>query len=339
MDLGDFISTALVHPKYGYYMTRDPFGVEGDFTTAPEISQMFGEIIGAWVIECWMQMGSPSPFNLIECGPGRGTLMADIMRVGRRIENFIQATQVHCIETSPVLQKKQKETLKDYKALWHEDLSEIAPDKPCILIGNEFLDALPIEQLRRDKKGWEQRTVTLNQEDFIYGWREADKILTSLLPAKTESHQIYEVSPARQDFISACATFLKYSSRGAGLFIDYGHVISSHGDTLQAVRHHTFCNVLQDVGACDITSHVDFDILSRTLKKAGMRVPPVITQGTFLTSLGIEHRFATLKNTVLKTQEPDQARKSIQDMQSALSRLIGRDDMGELFKVLCFYYG
>ena len=330
IELGEFISTALIHPEHGYYSNRDPLGKAGDFTTAPEISQMFGEVIGAWVIDLWMRMGSPKDINLIECGAGRGTLLADIMRVSSCVDGFVEAVQIHIIEASSLLREKQKKALERYNVEWHENIADISVDNPCIILGNEFLDALPIEQLKRGEDGWQQRIVKNSKDgSFDYGWRKADKELVVILPAKTESNQIYEVSPARNDFIDDCSKLLNKHG-GAALFIDYGYIKSHYGDTLQAMKSHEFVDVLQDIGECDITSHIDFAALSKHAVNQSVVVEQIITQRKFLLSLGIGARHSALKNVA----ESDAV---IIDLDQGLNRLVGADQMGDLFKVMCFH--
>ncbi len=318
MGLGEFMALALTHPKYGYYTNRDPLGAAGDFTTAPEISQMFGEIIGAWVIDIWIQMGKPTSFNLIEAGAGRGTLMADIMRISGIANGFAEAVQIRLIEASPLLKSKQATTLEGYDVSWHDSISDINVGKPCIILGNEFIDALPIEQLRRGADGWQKRVITVDNNSLAFGWVEAENELVKLLPQKTVSNEIYEVAPVRISFINECTNLLK-NNGGAALFIDYGHAKSHHGDTLQAVKNHKFVNVLDDIGNCDITAHVDFDALSRHISLNKTRIT---TQKEFLISLGILHRAAAIKAS-----------------DAELQRLVGRGEMGDLFKVMCFYHG
>ncbi len=316
--LGEFITHALTHPKYGYYINRDPLGAGGDFTTAPEISQMFGEIVGAWVIDIWIQMGKPASFNLIEAGAGRGTLMADIMRISCIANGFAEAVQIQLIEASPLLKSKQATALEGYDVSWYDTISDINVDKPCIILGNEFLDALPIEQLRRGANGWQKRVITVNNNSLAFGWGKAQNELIKLLPQKTVSSEIYEVAPSRISFINECANLLK-NNGGAALFIDYGYAKSHHGDTLQAVKNHKFVNILEDIGNCDITAHVDFDALSRHISLNKTRIT---TQREFLISLGILQRAAAIGAS-----------------DEELQRLIGRGEMGDLFKVMCFYHG
>ncbi len=316
MSLGEFITHALIHPQYGYYMNRDPLGAKGDFITAPEVSQIFGEIIGAWIADIWIQMGSPKSFNLIEVGAGRGTMMADMLRVCRAVDGFLDAAQIRIIETSDVLQEKQRDALRGHAVTWHDNIEDMSVDKPCIILGNEFLDALPIEQLRRGSNGWEKRVVSVNDNGTLaFSWGSPENGLLDYLPPKTVSNEIYEVAPVRNDFIKACDYMVK-ANGGAALFIDYGYTKSHYGDTLQAVKNHSFVNVLGDVGNCDITSHIDFEALSSCCSSK----TKTTTQRNFLMSLGIEYR----ANAVNAKSED-------------LERLIGKDQMGDLFKVMCLY--
>ena len=338
ISLGDFISLAMTHPKYGYYVKGNPLGEEGDFITAPEISQIFGELIGAWVIDLWAKMGSPD-FNLIECGPGRGTLMADILRIGSKVPSFTEKVHLRFIESSSLLREKQEKSINSYSlgssAKWYDTVSDISVDKPCIIIGNEFIDALPIEQLRRTEQGWQQRKVDVGKgEDskLVFCEQEAEKALLDYLPSKTSSNEIYEISPARNRFMKGCLRVMKEHD-GACLFIDYGHTSSHHGDTLQAVKSHKYSNVLDNVGRSDITSHVDFDALSRVMSgDEDIKQEPVVSQRQFLLNLGVEYRAQVLEASA---DDADSAR----EIKSAVDRLIGIDKMGELFKVFCFHSG
>lgn len=307
MKLSAFVQRAIKE----YYAGADPFGKQGDFITAPEISQMFGEMIGVWITDIWLQTGSPA-INIIEFGPGRGTLMSDILRVTSK---SIPA-EIYLIETSQNLINTQKQMLSEYTVNWVDSLSDIETQKPSIILGNEFLDALPIEQLMRTDKGWQMRMV----EEGGYSWKPAEKELTELLPPKTESNVIYEISPARIDFIKTCEEHIN-NCGGAGLFIDYGYTRSHHGDTLQAIKNHEYVDVIENAGKADITSHVDFDALTREIE-----LPKHINnQRLFLQSLGIEQRA-----TILSKQK---------DVSADLNRLVSHKEMGDLFKVLCFYKG
>jgi len=329
MNLGAFLSQAMTNPDFGYYTQRDPLGKDGDFTTAPEISQIFGELIGAWVVDVWMQMGQPE-FNLIECGPGKGTLMTDIMRVASKVQYFTDKVHIRLIEARSVLRITQGENLSAYDVTWYDELSEVKRDMPCIIIGNEFLDALPIEQLKRGENGWQKRILTVSKDDKLsFKWADAEDDLTAYLPSKTESGETYEVSPARVGFTKECAALIK-EVKGAALMIDYGHTQSHHGDTLQAIRAHKYSNILDDIGQSDITSHIDFDALLKAFQGQGVSQMPCVTQRHFLMTLGID-----IRANALSKANPDRGNAINEDVE----RLIGREQMGELFKVMCFYSG
>ena len=327
MPLGEFMSIAMTHPEYGYYTNSYPIGVDGDFITAPEISQMFGEMIGAWIIDVWIQMGSPE-LNLIECGAGHGTLMTDIMRVGEKVPKFSDLVHIYIIEMQGNMRAKQKSKLRSYKVSWYEAINEIKADKPSIIIGNEFLDALPIEQLKRGSNGWQQRFVDFDGSGFKFIWKEADKNLLEFLPDKTQSNQIYEISKVQIGFIKESSRLIEKSG-GAALFIDYGHNKSNYGETLQAVKKHKYSDILKDIGQSDITSHVDFAAFKRNIP-SDIISPCIATQRNFLLSLGIEHR----ANALIHSNTDMEA-----SIKKQLERLISKDQMGDLFKVMCFYNG
>ena len=281
-----------------FYATRDPLGAQGDFTTAPEISQMFGELIGAALTDIWKRAGVPNDAIYAELGPGRGTLAADALRV-MRSAGF--DGDVHLVENSPALREMQKQSVPD--AHWHESIDDL-PAKPLLLVANEFLDALPI---RQHVSGIERRI------HVAAGGLAFDR-----------DGEIVETSPARDEAVSSIATFLA-AKGGAAIFIDYGHERSAPGDTLQAVRGHRFASVLADPGEQDLTSHVDFESVANAARDAGAAVTPLITQGEWLIRLGIEARAQALSRA-----NPDRA----DDLQSALERLTASDQMGSMFKVL-----
>jgi SAM-dependent MidA family methyltransferase len=280
-----------------YYATRDPLGLRGDFTTAPEISQMFGEMIGAALADAWKRAGAPTDAIYVELGPGRGTLATDALRV-MRSAGF--GGDLHLVETSPVLREMQKETVPD--AQWHESIDDL-PAKPLLLVANEFLDALPI---RQHVASIERRIIV------VAGGLAFDR-----------DGEIVETSPARDEAVSSIATCLA-AKGGVAIFIDYGHERTSPGDTLQAVRGHGFAPVLANPGEQDLTAHVDFEAIAKVAHDAGAAVTPLVTQGEWLIRLGIEARAQALSRA-----NPDRA----DDVQAALDRLTARDQMGELFKV------
>ena len=326
VDLGTFMGVAVTH----YYQTRDPFGVDGDFTTAPEISQMFGEILGAWVADCWDKLGCPDPFILLECGPGRGTLMADMLRTAKNMPGFINAMNLYLMETSPVLMERQGQALKEYNPKWLEggDLVRELPSMPSIIIGNEFLDALPIRQLVKHANGWHEKMVALDGDDFVFGLAPASDNLLQFIPRDildAANDVVFEVSPSRYHFVQNIASFLQ-QNHGAALMIDYGHSVSAPGDTLQALKAHKFISVLENVGDADITSHVDFSAVIRVAEDVSIATFGPVEQGFFLQRLGIIQRSEVLKNKATKAQQ--------NEIDMALKRLCDPDEMGRLFKVV-----
>lgn len=316
MGIDRFMGLCLGHPQYGYYMTRDPFGVDGDFTTAPEISQMFGELLGAWLIDAWQKIGSPKQFVLLECGAGRGTLMADILRVAKAVPQFLDAANVVLFETSPVLIKKQKETLSAFNVEWIEKFSQLQSSDPLLVIGNELLDALPIQQFQKQDGIMKEKCVGLSVDGVLcFGLQDIPSEIS--FPLNVKEGDVVEVSPDRHQFIGDICAYIK-SHGGIGLFIDYGYD-QGHGDTLQAVKAHKFVSCLNDVGNADVTAHVDFMALKRLVREKELQDYSLVTQSHFLKSLGI-------------TQRAQALRASPEDV----SRLTASDQMGDLFKVMVF---
>jgi len=338
ISIADFMNEALAHPEYGYYRKQDPFGRAGDFITAPEVSQMFGELIGLWAAVSWQQMGCPPKIDLIELGPGRGTLMADALRAVRNVPGFGDALTVRFVETSPVLRTHQQTAImaSGIPATWHEAFDDIPvrADVPAIIIGNEFFDALPIRQFERGDHGWSERLVGVDADSgelgFVRG-RETP-VTDALIPATLRG------SAKKGDIFESCAPAIAIADQvarrlnethGAALFIDYGHPSSAFGDTLQALKGHEYHPVLRDPGDADLTAHVDFAAIARAMNEAGARTGAVLTQGTFLRMLGIEQRAE-----LLKTGADEQQAVAIDQ---ALARLVDADQMGTLFKVLIGY--
>jgi SAM-dependent MidA family methyltransferase len=284
-----------------YYATRDPFGAGGDFTTAPEVSQMFGEIVGAALADCWLRAGSPRDAVYAELGPGRGTLAADALRA-LRAAGF--AGEIHLVETSPVLREAQAQAVAG--AHWHDNIAALPP-VPLLLVANEFFDALPVRQFA---SGTERR-VTVAAGGLAF---ERDG-------------EIVEDSPARTQVAESLARHLA-SHGGVAIVIDYGHARSAAGDTLQAVRGHAFAPMLADPGEQDLTAHVDFETLTAAACAAGAAATPLVAQGEWLNRLGIGARAAELATT-----NPGRA----DELASAVTRLTSRDEMGELFKVVAFH--
>jgi SAM-dependent MidA family methyltransferase len=284
-----------------YYATRDPLGAAGDFTTAPEVSQMFGEMVGADLADCWRRAGAPADAIYAELGPGRGTLVADALRM-LRAAGF--SGPVHLVETSPALRDLQAQAVPH--AVWHDSIDDL-PAAPLLLVANEFLDALPI---RQHVAGTERRVL-----------------VAAVGLAFDRDGEIVETSPARADAIRSIATCLA-AKGGVALLIDYGHERSAPGDSLQAMRAHRYAPVLADPGEQDLTSHVDFQAVAEAASDAGAAVTRLVVQGEWLIRLGIEARAQALVRA-----NPERAI----DIQAALDRLTGAEQMGQLFKVLALH--
>jgi NADH dehydrogenase [ubiquinone] 1 alpha subcomplex assembly factor 7 len=333
ISVASFMGDALGHPQSGYYITTDPFGAVGDFITAPEISQMFGELIGLWCAHTWGAMGAPERVNLVELGPGRGTLMRDALRAAAMLPAFRAALQVHLVETSPVLRARQHAALapalQGGTPVWHDTLATV-PDGPLLVIANEFFDALPIRQFEKTVHGWTERLVDADPDSgsfrFVLDRRPGP--VETLIPEHVRSApvgSVFEICPASTSIAHELGSRLA-ASEGAALIVDYGHPISAPGETLQAVRRHAFVPVLDAPGTADLTAHVDFHMLAGAAQARGARAWGPVTQGRFLASLGIRERAALLR----RRATPEQAT----DIDGAVQRLIGETEMGTLFKVL-----
>ncbi len=330
MPVWRYMELCLMHPQHGYYVSRDPLGREGDFTTAPEVSQMFGELLGLWAASVWKAIGSPALLRLVELGPGRGTMMADALRALRVLPPLYQTLSVHLVEINSVLRDKQKATLSSIRNLaWHESIDEV-PDGPSIIFANEYFDVLPIHQVVKCETGWHERVVELDEDGTLEFGTAADPTprFEVLLPPLVRAAPLGAVFEWRPD-----AEIMKIASRvrdqeGAALIVDYGHLRSDAGDTFQAIARHSFTDPLRAPGQADVTAHVDFQALARAAEDIGARVHGPITQGEFLTRLGIETRAVALMAKA--------SHEVSQDVANALKRLIGggRSGMGSMFKVL-----
>ncbi len=326
--VGDYMAEALGHPEHGYYRTRDPLGAAGDFITAPEVSQMFGELVGLWCAEMWRASGAPDPVLLVELGPGRGTLMADALRAARMAPEFTRALSVNLVETSPVLRERQRETLAGQEAAWRDSIDDV-PGGPLLLVANEFFDALPVRQFERTKAGWRERMVGLDGERFCVALAPGESAAAALIPeAVRKAARQGDVAEIRPAVLAVVRTIGERIARfgGAALIVDYGHAAPAVGDTLQAVRNHESCDWLVDPGEADLTAHVDFAILARAAREAGAAAHGPVPQGAFLTALGLPVRADRLR----REATPAQAR----DIEAACRRLIDPAEMGTLFKVL-----
>jgi len=339
LSVAQFMSLCLGHPRYGYYVTRDPLGARGDFITAPEISQMFGELLGLWALAVWRMMGAPDKVHLVELGPGRGTLMRDALRALRNAPDFCRAIELHLVEVSPVLERKQRAALvaAEMPAHWHKDFSEL-PMGPTILLANEFVDALPVHQAVRTADGWHERVVGLDAEGhFVFGLAgEAIPGFERLLPETLRDAPPGSIHEWRNESF-AVTLGERMRERGAALIVDYGHCASAVGDTLQALSRHRFTDVLAAPGEADLTAHVDFAAFGKAAARNQASVQGPLTQGEFLQRLGIGLRAQALKAKASARQAAD--------IDAALSRLtqkgsqkgsngMGNQFMGELFKVM-----
>tara|TARA_Y100001001_G_C8009577_1_gene309210 strand:+ start:1270 stop:2322 length:1053 start_codon:yes stop_codon:yes gene_type:complete len=310
-----------------YYYAKNPaIGAEGDFITSPEISQLFGEMIGIWLADCWIKMGQSPSIALLECGPGRGTLMADILRATRHISGFHQALSVTLLEASSAMRERQRQALETVwlgDICWIDSLAEFVPEIPVLIVGNEFLDALPMRQYQKTTDGrWMERVIGWSEEQgFHFGLRDS---VVELNVSACMAGQIFEVSPQRENFIRSCADLVT-SQGGAGLFIDYGHLRSSAGETLQAVKDHKKCGVFDFLGEADITSHIDFGALVDCLQGTKSFTT---SQSVFLQRLGITHRIGALKTKTTPEQ--------FIQLERGFERLVSDTQMGKLFKVFGF---
>ena len=330
MPVGEFMGHCLGHPQHGYYITHDPFGSAGDFTTSPEISQMFGELVGLWAAAVWQQMGSPAEVRLIELGPGRGTMMLDMMRAANVMPGFRRAMAVHLVETSPVLAARQTHTLgnQDIPVTWHETLAEV-PEGPAIVVANEYFDAIPVNQAIKQADGWHERRVGIARAgNLAFSLApEPLKFFEQTLPPQVRMAEVGSIFEWRAD--TPVLEIGRRVVRGGGaLIIDYGYPESMVGDTFQALRDQRKADPLVAPGLADLTAHVDFQALTSAAESIGCRVHGPVDQATFLRRLGIEQRAANLK----KVAPPDKAAA----VDLALGRLTagGPTGMGNLFKAI-----
>lgn len=323
MTLADYMAECLLHPRHGYYTTRDPFGAKGDFTTAPEISQMFGELLGLCLAQSWLDQGAPSPFTLAELGPGRGTLMADILRATRAVPSFHAALRLWLVEASPTLRARQAQTLSAHAPHWADQASDL-PQGPLFLVANEFFDALPIRQFQRGATGWRERMVGLAEGRLSFGLgpEAAVPALSSRL-ADTQPGQIVELCPAAPAILSEIAS--RVTQGGLVLILDYGDW-RSLGDTFQALKSNAHTDPFQAPGEADLTAHVDFQALALSAPALAHRYT---TQGALLTALGIAARSARLAQNL--------SGPALQSHLAATRRLTDAAEMGFLFKALALF--
>ena len=321
LSIADYMGDCLLHPVHGYYTTRDPLGAAGDFTTAPEISQMFGELLGLCLAQCWLDQGRPAPFTLAEPGPGRGTLMADVLRATRGVPGFRDAAQVVLIEASPTLRAAQAGRLAGEDPHWCDQVADL-PEQPLFLLANEFFDALPIRQFVRSGTGWRERRVGLEGEALAFGLGpEGPQPALMHRLGDTRDGDLVEICPALPAITAEIGRRIE-AHGGAALIVDYGDW-HSLGDTLQALRGHDHADPLETPGAADLTAHVDFEAITRATPSAATAMVP---QGVFLERLGITARAQGLARGM------DDA--TLTAHVAAHRRLTHPEEMGNLFKVL-----
>ncbi len=333
MPVGEYMALCLGDPQHGYYRTRDPLGAGGDFITSPEISQMFGELMGLWMAAVWTRMDSPGSIQVIELGPGRGTLMNDALRAVKALPAFRAAVTLHLVEISPALQRQQQQTLagQGVPMSWHPSLADV-PEGPAIIIANEFFDALSVSQAVKTDAGWRERQIEVDAGGHLAFTAAPDPLrgFETLLPPAVRAAPTGAIFEWRSE-VEAMETGRRIARNGgAALVIDYGHADSAAGDTLQAVSRHTYADVLSAPGRVDLTAHVDFQALTRAVEAMGANAYGPITQAQLLRRLGIETRAAKLKARA--TQQ------AAVDIDKAFARLTGNGpgEMGGLFKAAAF---
>ncbi len=322
ISVAEYMAECLLNPNHGYYTTRDPLGVAGDFTTAPEISQMFGELIGLAMAQAWLDQGAPASFTLAELGPGRGTLMADILRATKGVTGFHAAMDIWLVEASAVLQTAQGRALKGYEAHWAGMVSDL-PDAPLFLIANEFFDALPIRQFIRTGAGWSERLVGVTDQVLTFGLGPPGPV-TALQHRLEDTREgdLVEICPQGTAILSDVTDRIS-THGGAALLVDYGDW-RSLGDTFQALAGHAHTDPLAEPGNADLTAHVDFEALAHS---AALLTPSRLTpQGVFLERLGISDRARALATRLESS--------ALEAHIAAHRRLTHRSEMGTLFKVL-----
>ena len=329
--LADYMAECLLHPRHGYYTTRDPFGAAGDFTTAPEISQMYGELLGLCVAQVWLDQGQPQAFTLAELGPGRGTLMADALRATRAVPGFHQALRLCLVEASPSLRARQAQTLHGHHPAWFDTVADL-PEGPLYLVANEFFDALPIRQFQRAGKGWRERLVGLVANGLGFGLGPEVRVaaLDHRLADLTET-AIVEHCPAASAIMAEVSRRIAQAG-GVALIVDYGDWLSC-GDTFQALKSNAYADPFAQPGQADLTAHVDFAALVAAADVAAGLASGLArhytTQGAFLHALGIAARSARLAQGLTGA--------ALQSHLAATRRLTDDAEMGTLFKVLVLY--
>jgi len=326
MSLATYMSLCLTHPRQGYYAVGRPIGADGDFITAPEISQMFGELIGFFFVNLWQQMGQPTSFTLLELGPGRGTLMQDALRAASRADGFENALHLQLFDSNKLLRAEQEKRLGNYSPYWASEIDAVSND-PLFVVANEFFDALPIKQFVKTDDGWHERLVGLHEGQRAFGLSPTP-IAEAAAPPEVHgafAGEILELSPAAADTMQRISRKIALQG-GAILALDYGYERTSTGETLQAVKSHAFADVLETPGDADISAHVNFGVLGEAARATGLAVAPLAHQGEWLLKLGLGERAKALARS-----NPSEAG----NIARAVERLTSPQQMGTLFKVLC----
>ena len=326
MSIATYMGLALGHPRHGYYTMGRPLGSAGDFITAPEISQMFGELVGFFIVNLWQQMGEPKSFTLLELGPGRGTLMADALRAASKADGFENAMHLQLFEQNALLKAEQEQRLGKYSPYWTNEIDAVSED-PIFVIANEFFDALPIKQFVKTDDGWHERLVGLRDGLRAFGLSPTPIADTAAPPEVHGAYagEILELSVAAAETMQRLGRKVALQG-GAILAIDYGYEQTQTGETLQAVKSHAFADPLEAPGDADISAHVNFGVLAESAKATGLAVPPLARQGEWLLKLGIGERAKALARS-----NPSEAG----NIARAIERLTSPEQMGTLFKVLC----
>jgi len=325
MTLNQYMALCLTHPEHGYYTSKDPFGITGDFITAPEISQIFGELTGLWLASQWMQQGKPDPFILCELGPGRGTLMADILRAGRNVPGFVEAAKPVLVEISPTLAEIQKSNIDHPEVSW-TNFGDI-PQGPLFLIANEFFDALPIRQFRRSEQGWNEVFIATDEDEKLIWALSPDEAPTDALPPEIQSlgeGAIIEICPSATVVMAGIAERIN-SNGGVALIIDYGYETYDGKETFRAIKGHGHVEPLAEPGKADLTAFVNFTTLAGATGDSGVSVQGPVTQSAFLLSMGAQQRAE-----MLMKNNPGEAG----DIETGIRRLIDPKDMGDIFKAI-----
>ena len=330
LTVAQYMAIALGDPEHGYYMRRDPLG--RDFITAPEVSQIFGELIGLFFVQAWEDRRRPSKFQLVELGPGRATLMTDMMRAAAQLRpRFLQAARITLVETSPTLRAIQAKTLGSLSVNWAARFDDIPADGPLFLVANEFFDALPILQFVKSERGWHERLVASDRENLCF-MLTPEIVPSSVVPApvlEASPGSVIEVRPGATEIVRRIAGRIAEMG-GVALIIDYGDTATAVGDTLQAMKNNAFVDPLAEPGEADLTAHVDFEALATATAEGEAHAPIIATQGEFLEALGIRARADRLKR-----DNPERT----SEIDLAVDRLTGPQQMGTLFKALAIFEG